>query len=515
MVIPVPGPQAYLILFLWPVVVAILFRKLPMQPAVIWSLLGAYLLLPTAWVVNVDMPLLPALEKHTLPAIVTVIFAALTLRRIEKAHQRLRTVPQGQFIRPMSLPGWLPRSAIGMGLFLVMIGGIFMSIMTNRDVLIYGDTVVPAMRLYDALSLILEVLVMLLPVFLGRKFLANDAGHRHLLTAMVVAAIGYSFLALYEIRMSPQLNNLVYGFFPHSWAQHIRGDGFRPLVFMDHGLVWAIFLSMSILAAATLARMTKDVARARYIMATCYLFAVLVLSKSLGALMITIVLLPVVLLMPVRLQLMAAAIIAGLSLSYPMLRGAHLIPTDAFVEIVATEIDPSRAQSLGFRFHHEDALLEKANERATFGWGGYTRWRIYDEQGNDLTVSDGAWIINIAQRGWVGYVAQFGFLSLPLILFFFRRKRYDVELATTGLCLIIAANLVDLLPNDSLSPLLWLAAGALLGRIELQRKDVAPSTERRVVKQHKRSAIGETPDPNVPIMTPHSRFAHEINKRGS
>lgn len=514
MQIPIPGPQAYVILFLWPVVVAILFRKLPLQPALIWSLLGAYLLLPTAWVVNFDLPLLPALDKNTVPVLAAAVAAILTLYRIEKMQRRMRSISQDKFIRPPVLPGWLPRSTLGMGLFLAVIGGILMTVMTNRDVLVYGGTAIPSMRPYDALSMILEALALLLPALLGRKFLANDAGHRHLLTAMIVAAIAYSFLALYEIRMSPQVNNLIYGFFPHSWAQHIRGDGFRPLVFMDHGLVWAIFLSMSILAAAIMARATKDAARMRYIAATIFLFMVLVLSKSLGALMITIVLLPVALLMPVRLQLLAAALIAALSLTYPILRGAHMIPTDAFVETVATQIDPSRAQSLEFRFHHEDALLAKANERPVFGWGGYTRWRIYDEQGNDLTVSDGAWIIKISQRGWVGYVAQFGFLSLPLILFFFRRKRYDVELVTSGLCVVIAANLVDLLPNDSLSPILFLAAGALLGRIELQRKDAVQAVVAAPRPVHIRGAPGTALDQAGSVKTPHSRFAH-VKRRGT
>ena len=145
-----------------------------------------------------------------------------------------------------------------------------------------------------------------------------------------------------------------------------------------------------------------------------------------------------------------------------MLRGADIIPTENLVEFAAG-IDERRAQSLDFRFHHEDALLEKANERPAFGWGSWSRWRVFDETGRDITVSDGAWIINISQRGWLGYIAKFGFLTLPLLLLFLRRKRYQVGLATSGLCLIVAANLVDLLPNDSLSPLLWLATGALLG----------------------------------------------------
>ena len=54
-----------------------------------------------------------------------------------------------------------------------------MSTFTNSDPLVYGDTFIPQMRAFDAFSLILAALVVLLPTMLGRKFLADDAGHRH------------------------------------------------------------------------------------------------------------------------------------------------------------------------------------------------------------------------------------------------------------------------------------------------------------------------------------------------
>jgi hypothetical protein len=518
---PDAGPLAYLALFIWPIVIIYLFRKLPLQQALIWSILGAYLLLPAAWVVFIDLPLLPALDKNFIPAAVALFMAMLTVSRIDKENRRLRNLSAEKKVRPAVLPGWLPRSFIGLGLLIMLFAGIVLTALTNGDYVVYGSTVIPRMRPYDALSTSLVVLVMLLPMLLGRKFLANEAGHRRILVAMIIAAAGYSFLALYEIRMSPQLNRMVYGFFPHAWEQHIRGDGFRPLVFMEHGLVWAIFLAMSILGAAVMARESTGALRFRYIMVMGFLYLVLILSKSLGALLITTMLLPVILLMPIRLQLMAAAIVAGITLSYPMLRGADIIPTDELVELVTEQFGAPRAQSIDFRFHHEDNLLEKANERPVFGWGGYTRWRAHDEDGTDITVSDGVWIITISQRGWVGYLAQFGFLTLPLIVFFFRRKRYDIGLVTSGLCVVIAANLIDLLPNSSLSPLLWLSVGALLGRMELQRDELASADAVPAVSRGRVPARGAPPGlvtamggRDVGGKTPHSRFPH-TKQRGA
>ena len=127
-----------------------------------------------------------------------------------------------------------------------------------------------------------------------------------------------------------------------------------------------------------------------------------------------------------------------------------------------------RARSLQYRLNNEDILLEKANQRPLFGWGGWGRARVYDESGSDISTTDGRWIITIGNEGWFGYLARFGLLTLPIILLTLRKRKYEVTLATSALCLVLAGNLVDLIPNATSTPLTWLMAGALLGRLELK-----------------------------------------------
>ncbi len=91
--------------------------------------------------------------------------------------------------------------------------------------------------------------------------------------------------------------------------------------------------------------------------------------------------------------------------------------------------------------------------------------------GKSTSVSDGSWIIVIGQFGWLGYIAEFGLLTIPVILLWWRRRRLEVDLATSGLALMLVANLVDLLPNGTLTPITWLVAGALAGRVEMLRQD--------------------------------------------
>jgi hypothetical protein len=270
-------------------------------------------------------------------------------------------------------------------------------------------------------------------------------------------------------------------------------------------------------------RVSEAAARLRYIVALIVLLLALAISRNVGALLIGMVLVPVALLAPVRLQLFVAAAIAVLVLSYPILRGADLIPTDRILEI-ASSYSEQRSRSLGARFTNEDRLLAHASERPLFGWSTWGRWRVYDETGQDITISDGAWVIAIAVGGWAGYIGQFGIFCLPLILFVFRRKRYSISLVTSGLCLMIGANLIDLIPNAGSSPVFWMAAGAILGRIELPRAVTAtagdsgdaaePPPERaRFGRAPPDRATGPSAVPEQPAaVSRHTRFAQQARK---
>ncbi|MEM9523999.1 MAG: O-antigen ligase family protein, partial [Pseudomonadota bacterium] len=403
-----------LMLLAWPLVMLILFARLRLQHAVIWSILGGYLLLPErlGW----NLPMIPNLDKHSIPALTAIGLTMLYLYRRRPGTLRARGIQDRQPPPYTVLKGWLPRSPAGLLLLGMIVLGAIASVLTNGDRLVYGPTVIPGLRPYDAMSSLAVIGFTLMPLLLGRKLLADNDSHRTLIFILCYAAMAYSLLALWEIRMSPRLNFQIYGFFPHSWIQHIRGDGFRPLVFLRHGLLLGVFMACGILAAAVCMRLDQK-RRTLFLLATFWLLGTLALSKTLGAFLIALALLPVVVLMPVRLQLVAAAIVAGITLSYPILRGAGWIPVDRISEI-AMSYDEGRAGSLIFRLENEDILLEKANERPIFGWGGWGRWRVYDDRtGNDVSTSDGSWIILIGEGGWVGYIGLFGLLTIPVILF--------------------------------------------------------------------------------------------------
>jgi hypothetical protein len=178
----------------------------------------------------------------------------------------------------------------------------------------------------------------------------------------------------------------------------------------------------------------------------------------------------VLLALPKRSQMILAASVTCIVLLYPTLRYVDLVPTQRALAI-AEWFDPDRAASLRFRFINEDAMVEKAKERPVFGWGLWGRSRVFSEEdGRDTTVADGYWVIVYGVGGWTRYIAEFGLMSFSVLALAFRSRRYDPDPVSVVLALVLVANLIDFIPNAGVSPLTWMFAGALAGRLEVARR---------------------------------------------
>ena len=342
----------------------------------------------------------------------------------------------------------------------------FLTLMTNTAPYQIGRRSIQGLGVYDTFSAILGEAVLILPYLLGLRYLATPQQNRILLQVFVLAALAYSLPTLWEIRMSPQLNRTIYGYLSQPFIQAMRDGGFRPVVFLQHGLWLAIFNAMAALGAFAFWRNERAAGRPALwaLGAGVWLSAVLALSNSLGALMILVLLLPVVFFLSLRLQLILAATLGLVLLLYPMLRGGGFIPTQAVYESVL-DISAERANSLRIRLENEDRLLNHANEQPISGWGGYGRSRVYDPvTGEDISITDGMWVIVMGVSGWIGYVAKYGLLTLPILLIALRRRTLEDPFVVSGLALLLLANLVDMIANATMTPVTWLVAGALAGR---------------------------------------------------
>jgi hypothetical protein len=500
--------MATIALFAWPVLTAIFFANYRIPVAILISIIGGYLLLPPAFGIN--LPLLPTFDKNNVSGLAALACALIFADRTGSAW---------------NVPGWLPRGIIPRLLLLFVFGGFLATTFTNGDTQIVGERVNRGMTLYDGMSGLLSALMLLIPFFLARRYLATPEAQRTVLIVFALAGFAYSFLALFEVRMSPQLNRWVYGYFPHSWTQHIRGDGFRPVVFLTHGLWLSIFFTMTYVAALGLSRILEPRWRAPMFLLAGWLLLTLFLTKSLGAFIIALVLTPVVLFLTKRMQFFVAGALALTVLLYPMLRAADVVPVDRVVEFAAG-IDQKRANSFEFRVYNEDMMLQRAMERPLFGWGGNGRWLVHDPESRDggtIAVPDGYWAILFGRAGWAGYIGEFGLLVGVVILLSLRSLRTDFGPETAILTIVLLANVIDLIPNSSLVPLTWLLAGAIWGRLELgavsqsavAQEDKAPRPGRLYSRQRPDRSAGarlRPPDPARGDAPAYSRFPAPARK---
>src|ERR1700728_2813128 len=123
------GPNwfAYLALLGWPAVALFLYSRLSIARATLWTILGAYLLLPVH--AEIKFAGVPAFDKYSIPNLAALICCAL-------------------------FAGRLPKISRGFGVAEVLIVGLlvgpFVTSMLNSDAIRIGATFLPGVGNYDA-----------------------------------------------------------------------------------------------------------------------------------------------------------------------------------------------------------------------------------------------------------------------------------------------------------------------------------------------------------------------------
>jgi hypothetical protein len=265
--------------------------------------------------------------------------------------------------------------------------------------------------------------------------------------------------------MSPQLHATLYGYFPHDFQEHVRGGRYRPVVFTGSGLECATFMAAAVLASVGLHRARARVLGIPSAVTSVALFVALVACVSLAPFLYGAGFGLLMLVTNERIQAQVAIALAVVVVFYPLLRSQDLFPTSAFVS-AAEVVSGDRANSLAFRFDNEDQLLAKAAERPLFGWGSWSRNHVFDrETGDDISVTDGFWIIELGQFGLTGFLSFFGLLLTPAVLVARKMKRMPsgpsrALVACAMLMVIVRA--VDLIPNGFLSAITLYFSGMLM-----------------------------------------------------
>jgi hypothetical protein len=333
--------------------------------------------------------------------------------------------------------------------------------------------------LYDGLSTALELCIVWgMPYTIGRAFF-QDGDLRLPALALLLGGLVYVPLCLLEVRLSPQLNQWIYGFQQHSFLQHMRYGGYRPMVFLSHGLMVAFWMMAATLMAAWLwwRGGVRRIGPFPLPALIGVLFVTLLLCKSVGAVFLLFVGLGVMLIPGSELRVRGMRMLILAIPLFLLLRVGGVI--EAGPVPILDQIDPRSAQSLGFRLKNEDLLIDKALEQPVFGWGGWGRSRIYDRWGNDISITDGYWIIIFGTQGLVGLLSWLLAMLWPLwaLAPLQRRLRAGVPreerlrvVAIGALSVLLTLYVVDCVPNAMINPVFTLVIGACVSTAQRWRR---------------------------------------------
>ena len=118
-----------------------------------------------------------------------------------------------------------------------------------------ASSVSNGLGIYDGLSEAFQQTIQWgVPYFIGRLYFSDWEGAKELALGFIWGGLIYYPLLAFEIRLSPQLHNIVYGFHQHAFHQTYRFGGWRPMVFMQHGLMLAFWMMTVALIAVWLWR---------------------------------------------------------------------------------------------------------------------------------------------------------------------------------------------------------------------------------------------------------------------
>ena len=454
--------QAQLIVLAWLPIVFYLFKIYAPRKAVIVSFIGGLLFLPER--AGFRLPLIP--DYQGMVATCYGIVLAILIYDLE----RLKEFKFDWIDLPMSIWCVCP---------------LFSSVSNGLGV-------------YDGINeTITQTVTWGLPYFLGRFYLASLPAFEELAINIVKGGLLYVPLCLYEGRMSPQLHNIFYGYYPHpsGIAQSYRLGGYRPMVFMEHGLMVGMWMMIVTLIGFWLWK-AKAVSRLwnipiGQIVIICTITFIWCRSTgAYGYLLYGLIVLFSAKWLHTSLPLLLLA--AGI-IYYLYTSATGHFNSEGIIALIADLVNPERAESLQYRFENEVVLASHARDRLLFGWGGWGRNRLYEENWHgifeDVAITDSLWILAFGINGLVGLVSLITSLMLPIFCFCFNypaKKWLEPKIAPVAvLAVTLLLFVLDCLLNDMFNPVFPLISGGLSGLL-IQDTSVAKYKSETKNQRYKR-----------------------------
>ena len=444
-----------LFMFAWIPIVFGLFMALPARRAVIVGILGGFLFLPWAKYRLHGLP-----EYTKMMALSWGVFGGAAMFDLKDTLYSLR-------------PRWFD---------IPMVCWCLAPLVTSLS---------NGLGVYDGLSNMLAHLTDWgVPYLLGRAYFDSFSKLRELAIGFLIAGLIYVPFCLWEIRMSPRLHVILFGFRASDFGSTFRFGGYRPLVFMLHGLMLGFWMSACSLTAYWLwsTGAVKRVGKLSIGWVYLITFATTVACKSLGALALLVYGMVLIRMTRVRFLWVVAASLVFIPVSYIYVRTTDTWTLKRLVTW-AGKVDKERAHSLNFRLGNERILVARALERPIFGWGTWGRNRVLNERGRDISVPDGLWVLTLGRNGLFGLLSWLTVALLPVILFAYRYPPWfwhrKAVAPAAALTVIVGIFAIDCLLNAMINPAFSLASGGLLSVAGTRSRQQQREHEERLLREQR------------------------------
>ncbi|MDB4990366.1 MAG: hypothetical protein JWN04_5544, partial [Myxococcaceae bacterium] len=204
---------AFLLAF---VLTAYFFKRYPVGKAALLGILMGMLFLPEQ--VNVKLPLMPEFQKYRVENF-ALLFCVLTRSYLPKVERWWYVIFGLSFVSAMC------------------------TYLTNTETITSSVITMQGLNFKDGMYLVIgDVTMGLCATYIAMRCFSAERDITYWIRMLTGAGLIYSVLILIEVRVSPQLHIWVYGHPAYDdFSQAVRWGGYRPVVFMAHGLATSLF----------------------------------------------------------------------------------------------------------------------------------------------------------------------------------------------------------------------------------------------------------------------------------
>ena len=425
------APIAQALLFVWFIVAIVLFSKMTSQRALVFGILAAILFLP---MVSYDISLIPGRKD---------------------VYTNLGLLVAALLLDPRPLMAFRPR-LVDLPMILLCITP-FIAATANGQ---------PP---YNAFASSMSALVTWgLPYLLGRSYLTDAKAIWQMAHGIFIAGLIYAPGCIFEMFMGPTLHQLVYGSlaFP-DYLQSMRWGGYRPNMFMQHGLMLSTFMSCAAMMGIWLwyNKAFKKFYNLPAGLTILFMLVVAIWCKSTGAIILMLVGLGVLFFTRLMRNGILVYVLAAAPIVYILARTVGGWTGDNAVQMANEYLSVDSGGSLQVRFGNENVLVERAMLKPLFGFGTDGEFLIKDYNGRIVSIPDGLWVIALGSGGLVGLTALFGCMIVPTVALI---RRFPAKMwghpamaAPGALGVFLITYAFDCLMNAMVNPVYLVALGGV------------------------------------------------------